>query len=117
MQIEAQDTVSTKAAEVEAHLRELGWIPPEKAAQAIADFHVMQDHHLACIALRGGFVAAEDGSLAASVMNLMRGVDRQHNMGLQEAAMVVLERNDDGYVWDNAEKIANIILSLKRRVP
>ena len=117
MQIEAQDTASTKATEVEAHLQELGWIPPEKAAQAVADFHVMQDHHLACIALRGGFVAAEEGSLAASVMNLLRDVDRQHNMGLQEAAMVVLERNDDGYVWDNAEKIASIILSLKRRAP
>lgn len=117
MQIEAQDTASTTAAEVEAHLQRLGWIPPEKAAQAIGNFQVMQDHHLACIALRGGFVAAEDGSLAAGVMNLMREVDRQHNMGLQEAAMVVLERDDNGYVWDNAEKIASVILSLKRRVP
>lgn len=117
MQIEVQDTASTTAAEVEAHLQKLGWIPPEKAAQAIANFHVMQDHHLARIALRGGFVAAEEGSLAAAVMNMMKEVDRQHNMGLQEAAMVVLERNDDGYVWDNAEKIASIILSLKRRVP
>ena len=117
MQIETQDTASTTAAEVEAHLQRLGWIPPEKAAQAIADFHVMQDHYLACIALRGDFIAAKEGSLAASVMNLLRDVDRQHNMGLQEAAMVVLERDDNGYVWDNAEEIASVILSLKRRVP
>ena len=117
MQFDCESPASTTGCEVRARLVETGWIPPEKAAEAVVDFQLRQDYHLALLALDGQFVAAEEGSLAGRVVKLLRQLDEQHNAGLVEASLVATERNNEGNpIWPDGQAIANIILALRRRI-
>ena len=117
MQFDFQATASTTGCEVRERLLQLGWIPPERAAEAAVDFQLRQDYQLALLALDGCFVAAEEGSLAGRVVKLLRQLDEQHNAGLVEASLVATEKDSGGDpIWLDGQAIANIILALRRRV-